>query len=289
MSVIKAENLTHIYQPGMPFEKAALNNVSLEIEQGDFVALIGHTGSGKSTLIQHFNALEKPTSGKLYVDGIDTSDPKADLKTIRRTVGLVFQYPEHQLFEETVYKDIAFGPNNIGCTDEEVRERVNEAMRLAGVPQEFADRSPFDLSGGQKRRVAIAGVLAMRPKVLILDEPTAGLDPAARDEILGAIKKLHDESKDMTVIFVSHSMEDVANIANHVIVMNNGSVALTGSVREVFSHSHQLEEMGLDVPEITRIFKLLKKKGINVPSDIFTVADACEYIKKRLRGGSNNV
>lgn len=289
MAVIKAQNLAHIYQQGMPFEKAALNDVSLEIEQGDFVALIGHTGSGKSTLIQHFNALEKPTSGKLYIDGIDVSDPKADLKTIRRTVGLVFQYPEHQLFEETVYKDIAFGPINIGCSESEVRDRVGEAMRLAGVPKEFAERSPFELSGGQKRRVAIAGVLAMRPKVLILDEPTAGLDPAARDEILGMIKQLHDESKDMTVIFVSHSMEDVANIANRVIVMNEGRAALSGGVKEVFSHSHRLEEMGLDVPEITRVFKLLKKKGIDVPSDIFTVAEACEYIKNRLKGDKADV
>lgn len=288
-AIIKAENLTHIYQPGMPFEKAALENVSIEIEQGDFVALIGHTGSGKSTLIQHFNALEKPTSGKLYVDGIDTSDEKADLRKIRRTVGLVFQYPEHQLFEETVYKDIAFGPINIGCTEDEVKERVFEAMSLAGLPHEFAERSPFDLSGGQKRRVAIAGVLAMRPKVLVLDEPTAGLDPAGRDEILGAIVKLHREAKDMTVIFVSHSMEDVANIARHVIVMNKGRVALTGTVREVFSHSAELEKIGLDVPEITRLFMRLSKLGIDVPPDIFTVKDACEYLVQRIKGGMDNV
>ncbi len=289
MALIKAENLTHVYEPGMPFEKTALDNVSLEIEQGDFVALIGHTGSGKSTLIQHFNALEKPTSGKLYVDGIDTSDEKADLKTLRRTVGLVFQYPEHQLFEETVYKDIAFGPINMGCSENEVKERVYEAMRLAGLSESLSQRSPFDLSGGQKRRAAIAGVLAMRPKVLVLDEPTAGLDPAGRDEILGAIVELHRMAKDMTVIFVSHSMEDVANIAKHVIVMNKGRVALTGTVGEVFSHSDELEAIGLDVPEVTRLFKRLNELGLNVPSDIFTVKDACEYLAKRIKEGGLNV
>lgn len=289
MALIKAENLTHIYEPGMPFEKTALDNVSLEIEQGDFVALIGHTGSGKSTLIQHFNALEKPTSGKLYVDGIDTSDEKADLKTLRRTVGLVFQYPEHQLFEETVYKDIAFGPINMGCSENEVKERVYEAMRLAGLSESLSQRSPFDLSGGQKRRAAIAGVLAMRPKVLVLDEPTAGLDPAGRDEILGAIVELHRMAKDMTVIFVSHSMEDVANIAKRVIVMNKGRVALTGTVGEVFSHSDELEAIGLDVPEVTRLFKRLNELGLNVPSDIFTVKDACEYLAKRIKEGGLNV
>lgn len=289
MAVIKAENLTHVYQPGMPFEKTALENVNLEIEQGDFVALIGHTGSGKSTLIQHFNALEKPTSGKLYVDGTDVSDPKADLKRLRRTVGLVFQYPEHQLFEETVYRDIAFGPVNMGCPSNEVKERVSEAMRLSGLPGKLADRSPFDLSGGQKRRVAIAGVLAMRPKVLVLDEPTAGLDPAGRDEILGAIVGLHRMAKDMTVIFVSHSMEDVANLAKHVIVMNKGRVAMTGTVPEVFSHSAELISMGLDVPEVTQLFMKLKERGIDVPSDIYTVKDACAYLTKRIKGGAQNV
>ena len=284
MAIIKAEKLTHIFQPGMPFEKKALDNVDLEIEQGDFVALIGHTGSGKSTLIQHFNALEKPTSGKIYIDGIDTSSPKADLKKVRRTVGLVFQYPEHQLFEETVFKDIAFGPKNMGCSDIEIRERVAEAMRLVGIPDSFYDRSPFELSGGQKRRVAIAGVLAMRPKVLVLDEPTAGLDPAGRDEILGAVVDLHAKANDMTVIFVSHSMEDVAKLAKHVIVMNRGRVAFTGTVREIFARSEELEKMGLDVPEITRVFRKLRLMGIPVPSDIFTVEQACEYIVKRVKG-----
>ncbi len=288
MAIIKAENLTHIYQPGMPFEKVALSNVSLEIEQGDFVALIGHTGSGKSTLIQHFNALEKPTSGSLYVDGADITDPKTDLRAMRRTVGLVFQYPEHQLFEETVYKDIAFGPVNIGCNKTEVHERVTEAMSLAGVPEDFAQRSPFELSGGQKRRVAIAGVLAMRPKVLVLDEPTAGLDPHGRDEILGTIKRLHRESG-MTVVFVSHSMEDVAKIADKVIVMNKGTVALSGSVREVFSHSTELEAMGLDVPDVTHIFRKLHEAGLDVPCDIFTVEDACRYIAEKIKGGNAGV
>ena len=208
--MIKAENVNYIYQQGMPFERQALYDVNIEIEDGSLVALIGHTGSGKSTLIQHFNALVKPTSGKIIINGIDVTAPKADLRLVRKTVGLVFQYPEHQLFEETVYKDIAFGPKNMGFSDEEIDKRVRESAALVGLKEKHLTRSPFDLSGGQKRRVAIAGVLAMNPKVLILDEPTAGLDPKGRDEILATIKKLHEENKEMIIIFVSHSMEDVA-------------------------------------------------------------------------------
>ena len=229
--MIKAENVNYIYQQGMPFERQALYDVNIEIEDGSLVALIGHTGSGKSTLIQHFNALVKPTSGKIIINGIDVTAPKGDLRLVRKTVGLVFQYPEHQLFEETVYKDIAFGPKNMGFSDEKIDKRVRESAALVGLKEKHLTRSPFDLSGGQKRRVAIAGVLAMNPKVLILDEPTAGLDPKGRDEILATIKKLHEENKEMIIIFVSHSMEDVAKTAERVIVMNDGHVEMQGTDR----------------------------------------------------------
>ena len=244
--MIKAENVNYIYQQGMPFERQALYDVNIEIEDGSLVALIGHTGSGKSTLIQHFNALVKPTSGKIIINGIDVTAPKADLRLVRKTVGLVFQYPEHQLFEETVYKDIAFGPKNMGFSDEEIDKRVRESAALVGLKEKHLTRSPFDLSGGQKRRVAIAGVLAMNPKVLILDEPTAGLDPKGRDEILATIKKLHEENKEMIIIFVSHSMEDVAKTAERVIVMNDGHVEMQGTVAEVFAQAEHLQKIGLN-------------------------------------------
>ncbi|MCI8521178.1 MAG: energy-coupling factor transporter ATPase, partial [Clostridia bacterium] len=228
--MIKAENVNYIYQQGTPFERQALYDINLEIPDGSFTAIIGHTGSGKSTLIQHFNALVKPTSGKITIDGIDVTAAKTDLKLIRRTVGLVFQYPEHQLFEETVYKDIAFGPTNMGLSSEEIDERVRESAALAGLNENLLERSPFDLSGGQKRRAAIAGVLAMKPKVLILDEPTAGLDPSGRDSILKTIKSLHKKNRDMIIIFISHSMEDVAKTAEHIIVMNKGRIETEGNV-----------------------------------------------------------
>ena len=249
--MIKAENVNYIYQQGMPFERQALYDVNIEIKDGSLVALIGHTGSGKSTLIQHFNALVKPTSGKIIINGIDVTAPKADLRLVRKTVGLVFQYPEHQLFEETVYKDIAFGPKNMGFSDEEIDKRVRESAALVGLKEKHLTRSPFDLSGGQKRRVAIAGVLAMNPKVLILDEPTAGLDPKGRDEILATIKKLHEENKEMIIIFVSHSMEDVAKTAERVIVMNDGHVEMQGTVAEVFAQAEHLQKIGLNVPQVT--------------------------------------
>lgn len=283
--MIKVENLSYIYQQGMPFEKHALYDVNLEIQDGEFVALIGHTGSGKSTLIQHFNALVKPTSGKIYIDGVDITDPKTDLRVMRRTVGLVFQYPEHQLFEETVYKDIAFGPSNMGLSEQEIRDRVYSAIDLVGITEEQLEKSPFELSGGQKRRVAIAGVLAMKPKVLILDEPTAGLDPAGRDEILGSIKKLHEKSDNMTVIFVSHSMEDVAKIANTVIVMNKGHMFMHDTVGAVFSHGDELRKMGLNVPQITQLMAVLRDKGVDVPKNIYTVDAAVDAVK-RLIGGN---
>lgn len=285
--MIKAENVNYIYQQGMPFERQALYDVNIEIEDGSLVALIGHTGSGKSTLIQHFNALVKPTSGKIIIDGIDVTAPKADLRLIRKTVGLVFQYPEHQLFEETVYKDIAFGPKNMGFTDEETDKRVKESVVLVGLKEKHLTRSPFELSGGQKRRVAIAGVLAMNPKVLILDEPTAGLDPRGRDEILATIKKLHEENKDMIIIFVSHSMEDVAKTAERVIVMNEGHVEMQGTVAEVFAQAEHLQKIGLNVPQVTLLTDKLRLAGYDLPEHIYTVKYAADAIKKLIGGGGS--
>lgn len=271
---IKIENLTHIYAPKSPFEKIALNAVSLEIKDGEFVALIGHTGSGKSTLIQHFNGLLEATSGKIIVDGVDITDKSAKLIDIRKKVGLVFQYPEYQIFEETIAKDIEFGPKNLGLSDEEIKDRVIESMKMVGLDYEtYKDKSPFDLSGGQKRRVAIAGVIAMKPTTLILDEPTAGLDPKGRDDILNQISKLHKEYN-MTIIIVSHSMEDVAKIAERVIVMNHGEVALQGTPAEVFKEIDMLEEIGLGVPQVTYLVRELRKKGFNISDNIFTIEEA---------------
>ena len=285
--MIKAENVNYIYQQGMPFERQALYDVNIEIKDGSLVALIGHTGSGKSTLIQHFNALVKPTSGKIIINGIDVTAPKADLRLVRKTVGLVFQYPEHQLFEETVYKDIAFGPKNMGFSDEEIDKRVRESAALVGLKEKHLTRSPFDLSGGQKRRVAIAGVLAMNPKVLILDEPTAGLDPKGRDEILATIKKLHEENKEMIIIFVSHSMEDVARTAERVIVMNDGHVEMQGTVAEVFAQAEHLQKIGLNVPQVTLLTDKLRLAGYDLPEHIYTVKYAADAIKKLIGGGGN--
>ena len=285
--MIKAENVNYIYQQGMPFERQALYDVNIEIKDGSLVALIGHTGSGKSTLIQHFNALVKPTSGKIIINGIDVTAPKADLRLVRKTVGLVFQYPEHQLFEETVYKDIAFGPKNMGFSDEEIDKRVRESAALVGLKEKHLTRSPFDLSGGQKRRVAIAGVLAMNPKVLILDEPTAGLDPKGRDEILATIKKLHEENKEMIIIFVSHSMEDVAKTAERVIVMNDGHVEMQGTVAEVFAQAEHLQKIGLNVPQVTLLTDKLRLAGYDLPEHIYTVKYAADAIKKLIGGGVN--
>ena len=285
--MIKAENVNYIYQQGMPFERQALYDVNIEIEDGSLVALIGHTGSGKSTLIQHFNALVKPTSGKIIINGIDVTAPKADLRLVRKTVGLVFQYPEHQLFEETVYKDIAFGPKNMGFSDEEIDKRVRESAALVGLKEKHLTRSPFDLSGGQKRRVAIAGVLAMNPKVLILDEPTAGLDPKGRDEILATIKKLHEENKEMIIIFVSHSMEDVAKTAECVIVMNDGHVEMQETVAEVFAQAEHLQKIGLNVPQVTLLTDKLRLAGYDLPEHIYTVKYAADAIKKLIGGGGN--
>ncbi|MBM6837223.1 energy-coupling factor transporter ATPase [Clostridium saudiense] len=279
---IKIENLTHIYMPKTPFEKKALDDVNLYIEDGEFIALIGHTGSGKSTLIQHLNGLLEPSSGKILVDNIDITQNGVKLSDIRKKVGLVFQYPEYQLFEETIEKDIAFGPTNLGLSQEEILVRVKRAMEMVGLDYDkYKDVSPFELSGGQKRRVAIAGVIAMEPKVLILDEPTAGLDPKGREDILDQIKKLHDEYK-MTIILVSHSMEDVGKLAKRIIVMNHGKVALQGEPKDVFKEIDTLEEIGLGVPQVTYLMRELKRRGFNVSDEVFTVEQGKEELLKML-------
>lgn len=271
---IKIENLTHIYMAKTPFEKIALSNVNVNINDGEFVALIGHTGSGKSTLIQHMNGLLKPNEGKIIVDGVDITANGVKLTDIRKKVGLVFQYAEYQLFEETIEKDIMFGPKNLGLTDEEALERTKRAMEMVGLDYEtYRSKSPFDLSGGQKRRVAIAGVVAMEPKVLILDEPTAGLDPKGRDEILGELYKLH-KSYNMTIILVSHSMEDVAKVADRILVMDKGKCVLDGTPKEIFKEVDTLENVGLAVPQVTYLMRELKKVGFELPDDIFTLDQA---------------
>lgn len=268
---IKIENLTHVYMPKSPFEKKALDNVNLVIEDGEFLALIGHTGSGKSTLIQHLNGLLEPTSGRILVDDIDITNKEAKLTEIRKKIGLVFQYPEYQLFEETIEKDIAFGPNNLELSSEEVSRRVKKSMEMVGLDYEtYKNVSPFDLSGGQKRRVAIAGVIAMEPKVLILDEPTAGLDPQGRDDILEQIKLLHEKYK-MTIVLVSHSMEDVGKLAQRIVVMNKGKVELLGKPSEVFKEVETLEKIGLAVPQVTYLMRVLRERGFDVSDEIFTV------------------
>lgn len=280
---IKVKNLTHIYMPKTPFEKKALNNVSIDIEQGEFVALIGHTGSGKSTLIQHLNGLLKPSSGKIIVDGTDITSKGVKLNEIRKKVGLVFQYPEYQLFEETIEKDIAFGPKNLDLPEDEINNRVVKAMEMVGLNYEtYREKSPFELSGGQKRRVAIAGVVAMEPKVLILDEPTAGLDPKGRDEILEQIQNLHKEYG-MTIILVSHSMEDVAKVADRVVVMNLGGIILDGEPKVVFKESRVLEKVGLAVPQVTYLVKALRQKGFDISQDIFTIEQAKDDLIKILK------
>lgn len=285
---IKIENMSHVYMEGGPFEYKALDGINLEIQDGEFVGLIGHTGSGKSTLIQHLNGLLKPTSGSIEVNGIKIEHKSKQLKELRQKVGLVFQYPEHQLFEDTVYLDIAFGPKNLGCSPSEIEQRVKEAMELVGLDYEsIKDRSPFELSGGQRRRVAIAGVLAMKPEILVLDEPTAGLDPRGRDEILGRIAQLH-KKYNLTIILVSHSMEDIAKLVDRIIVMNKGKIALDGSPEEVFRHAKELNEMGLDVPNITHLVNRLREAGLELPDNIFTVERAKEEILRLLRGGFND-
>ena len=273
-----ADHISYIYSPGTAYEKKALDDVSLTINKGEFVGIIGHTGSGKSTLIQHFNGLEKATSGTIYFDGQDIYDKDFNMKSLRSRVGLVFQYPEHQLFETTVLEDVKFGPKNLGLSKVEVDLRAFEAIKQVGLSEKCYDDSPFELSGGQKRRVAIAGVLAMKPEILILDEPTAGLDPRGRDEILDQIAKLHEEG--LTVILVSHSMEDVAKYADRIIAMNSGKVAFDGTPKEVFRHYKELERMGLSAPQITYVMQEMKGLGLNVDTDVSTVEEAKEEILK---------
>ena len=267
---IEIKHLDHIYMPGSPFETKALDDVTLTIGDGEFVGLIGHTGSGKSTLVQHLNGLMKPDHGSVIVDGMDVSDKNTDLREIRRRVGLVFQYPEHQLFEETVRKDVSFGPRNLGCSEQEIEERVVKACHQVGLSDEKLDMSPFDLSGGNKRRVAIAGVLAMRPRVLVLDEPTAGLDPRGRNELLELIRGLHDEEGN-TIVMVSHSMDDISALAQRIIVMNEGRVAMDGTPREVFVHPQELVDMHLGVPAAAQLTMELRKRGYNLPDNVYTL------------------
>lgn len=285
--MIKVRNLNYIYQEGMPDQRQALFDISLDFDDGKIYAIIGHTGSGKSTLIEHFNGLVRPTSGKIYIDSSDITDKKTKFGDIRKSVGLVFQYPEYQLFEETVYLDIAFGPKNLGLSKEEVDTRVRYAARLLDIDEGLFEKSPFELSGGQKRRVAIAGVLAMRPSVLILDEPTAGLDPRGREKILKIIKNLHTENPKMIIIFVSHSMEDVAKTADEVIVLNRGRICMSGCVDEVFKHSETLQSIGLDIPEISKLMHGLSAQGVPVNPDIYTIDGAYDNIKKILLETNN--
>lgn len=275
--IIKTENLGYVYSAGTTFEKTAVEDVNIEIHRGEFIGVIGHTGSGKSTLIQHFNGLLRPTTGKVFIDGEDIWQKPKEIRRFRFMVGLVFQYPEHQLFEETVYKDIAFGPRNMGLSPDETDSRVRDAAAAVGLRDEHLQKSPFELSGGQKRRAAIAGVLAMRPEVLVLDEPTAGLDPRGRDRILGEIREYHQQHHN-TVLLVSHSMEDIAKYAEKVLVMNKSRVFCFGGIREVFGKAAELSRMGLAVPQITGICRELSSRGVPISPDTFTVSEAAGQI-----------
>ena len=283
MTVLKTENLTHYYSNGMSGEVAAIKNINIEIEKGELVGIIGHTGSGKSTLLQHFNGLLKPDAGRVLLEGRDIWESKESIRSARFKVGLCFQYPEYQLFEETVYKDIAFGPKNMGLDNAETDRRVRRAAQFVGLRDEYLEKSPFDLSGGEKRRAAIAGVMAMEPEVLILDEPTAGLDPHGREKILALVKAYREQTGN-TVMMVSHSMEDVAKIADRVLVLNNSEVAMFGTVAEVYSRSAELSEMGLSVPQITKIFSALRERGFAVSDSVFTVEQGVSELMRFFEG-----
>ena len=281
-SIIRTDHLTMTYGVNTPFEKVAVNDLNIEIMEGEFLGIIGHTGSGKSTLVQMLNGLITPTTGKVLLRDKDINENKKKLREVRFQVGMVFQYPEYQLFEETVYRDIAFGPTNMGLTGDELDKRVRESARFTGLKDKLLDKSPFDLSGGEKRRAAIAGVIAMDPDVLILDEPTAGLDPQGRDKLLNQILSYHKERKN-TVILVSHSMEDIARVADRILVMNKGNAEILAPKREVFAQGERLEKMGLRVPQITKITQLLQKKGIDLPDGILTVEEAFDSIMTLLK------
>lgn len=278
MNIIETEDLSFVYGQGTPFEKKANDKLNIQIKEGEFVGIIGHTGSGKSTLVQMLNGLIKPTSGTVKLNGQNIWAAPKEIRKVRFKVGLVFQYPEYQLFEETVEKDIAFGPGNMGLSEEQIKERVRSAARFAGLKDELLSKSPFDLSGGEKRRAAIAGVIAMDPDVLILDEPTAGLDPAGRDVLLAQIRQYHKERKN-TVLLVSHSMEDIARTADRILVMNKGKAAMFDDTKTVFSRGEELEKMGLRVPQVTKIMARLKKMGYNLPSGILTVEQAANELQ----------
>ena len=282
--ILEIQNLSHVYSADTPFERAALRDVSLSIQRGEFVGLIGHTGSGKSTLIQHFNGLLKPTSGRVLFDGEDIWKDVKFTREIRFKVGLVFQYPEHQLFEETVYQDISFGPKNMGLSEEEIRARVERAAQFVGITDAELQKAPFDLSGGQKRRAAIAGVIAMEPDVLILDEPTAGLDPRGRESILQNIRD-YQAAQHAAVVMVSHSMEEIASNVDRLLVMNHGQNVMNGTPAEVFSHAEELVEMGLAIPKMTQLFLALKRRGVPVDTSVFSVEQARQALRPLLKGG----
>lgn len=287
---IRVEHLTHIYDKGMPTQSVALDDISFTAEDGQFVGVIGHTGSGKSTLLQHLNGLLKPDSGRVIVGDVDITAPGTSMVEIRKRIGLVFQYPEYQLFEETVAKDVAFGPKNLGLSQEQIEERVREAIELVGLDYEnMKDRSPFELSGGQKRRVAIAGVVAMRPEVLILDEPTAGLDPKAHKDVLTMVEEVHRRTGNIT-IFVSHNMADIAKLSDKIIVIDSGKLVTVGTPKEVFSRKDELRAVGLDLPPVTEFTESLREKGIDLSATILDVEQAAEeiaaYLKKKSEGGS---
>lgn len=286
MSILELKNICYTYGVGTPFEKKAVNDVSFSVNKGELIGIIGHTGSGKSTLVQMLNGLMKPTSGQVLLDGVDIWDKPKEIRKIRFKVGMVFQYPEYQLFEETVYKDIAFGPFNKGLSQEEIDKEVRRAARFTGLKDELLDKSPFDLSGGEKRRAAIAGVIAMDPDVLVLDEPTAGLDPMGRDVLLSQIVRYHEERQN-TVLLVSHSMEDIARVADRIVVMNKSKLVMFDETQKVFARGDELEKIGLRIPQITKIMSQLRKRGVDVPEGILTVDSAVDYllplIKKEAR------
>ena len=285
---IQVKNLTHVYEKGMPNESIALENISFEVEDGAFLGVIGHTGSGKSTLLQHLNGLLKPTDGKIIIGDVDITSPDVSMVEIRKRIGLVFQYPEYQLFEETVAKDVAFGPKNLGLGEEEIEERVKEAIELVGLDYEMVkDRSPFELSGGQKRRVAIAGVVAMKPEVLILDEPTAGLDPKAHKDVLKMIEKVHEKTGNITIL-VSHNMADIARLSDKVLVIDSGHMVTIGTPKEVFSHREELSKEGLDLPPITQLTESLRSKGMMVDETILSVEDAAKSIANYIKSKGND-